>query len=206
MEQLTHLVERMSARFVILETQLKLVEPKTPPVSVTGDTTWTTTTLSDNHGMKNVTIAEQAALPSHHDQNTGSQPPPPLPAHSQTDTETPAKMRSILKPPLSHHATVGRELLPSATPLNPWAAYPPRGAVNLSPHFNSSDQLSREIQSPSRGIYPRSPVKPCSVAAGSLHSTPSTPDDTRKMIESLRNRAKRTKEYLQKVNTKHLRT
>ena len=116
MEQLTHLVERMSARFVILETQLKLVEPqeqKAPPSSLTGNTTRTTPPLSENHGTKMVTVAERAASPPHHDQNTGSQPPPPLLAHSQTDTETPAKMRSILKPPSSCHVAAGRELLPS---------------------------------------------------------------------------------------------
>ena len=189
MEQLTHLVERMSARFVILETQLKLVEPqeqKAPPSSLTGNTTWTTLPLSENHGMKMVTVAERAASPLHYDKNTGSQPPPPLLAPSQTDTETPAKMRSILKHPSSCHVAAGRELLPpcpsptssrhmaSATPLNSWAACSP---LNWSPYSKSNDQRSREIQSPSKCIYPRSPAKPWSVyqATGGLHSTPTTP-------------------------------
>ena len=188
MEQLTHLVERMSARFVILETQLKLVkthqpgEQRPPSTSLASfNSQETPSPPHDNHTTKKVTMVEVAPSPPvHHQTNSHSLSPSQL-VHIQTGTGTPAKMRTLLKPPPSSPPPLITSGIPLSancksvsTPLNTWTVHNPSGdTVNLSFHSVADGQLHRRIHSP---ICSKSPAKLSSVDQTSgFCFTPTTP-------------------------------
>ena len=186
MEQLTQLVERMSARFVILETQLKLVkthqpgEQRPPPTSLPSfDTQETPSPPHDNRTTKKVTMVEVAPSPPIHQQTSSHSLSPSRLVHIQTSTETPAKMRTLLKsppllPPPITSGTLSASCKTVSTPLNTWTVHNPSGdAVNLSFHSAADEQLHRKNQSP---ICSKSPAKLSSVHQTSgFCFTPTTP-------------------------------
>ena len=186
MEQLTHLVERMSARFVILETQLKLVkthqpmEQRLPPTSLPSfDTQEAPSPPHDNRTTKKVTMVEVAPSPPVHHQISSHSLSPSQLVHIQPGTGTPAKMRTLLKsppssPPPITSGTLSANCKSVSTPLNTWTVHNPSGDTgNLSYHSAADDQLHRKTQSP---ICSKCPAKLSSVHQTSgFCFTPTTP-------------------------------
>ena len=170
----------MSARFVILETQLKLVQthhpreqgspPPTPLPSLN------TPPPHDNHITKKAEVA--LSPPVHHQTKSHLLFPPQL-AHSQAGADTPAKMGTQLKSPSSSPPPITADGLSTnctniSTPLNTWTVHNPSGDPMLfSFHSAADDQLRRKIQP---AICSKSPAKLSSAHQTSgFCFTPTTP-------------------------------
>ena len=187
MEQLTQLVERMSARFVILETQLKLVQTyqpreqgSPPPTSLPPLNT------PPPHDIHITKKAEVALSPHAHHQTTSHLLSPPQLVQSQAGADTPAKMGTQLKSPSSSPSSspspspspddaLSTNCTNISTPLNTWTVHNSFGDPLMLSSFHSAadDQLRRKMQP---AICSKSPAKLSSVHQMSgFCFTPTTP-------------------------------
>eukprot|EP00731_Ephydatia_muelleri_P031058 Em0022g572a len=197
-DQLTQMIEKLSARFVIFETQMKLVESQRGKAAV--------------NGQQQQQQQQQGEVPNQPEDKDKNKPshsiPPSLPPPPSGPTSTMGRASGLSDPSTDHflhvtqraHSTIPPKPLGTAAA----AAAASMGAQDTVVREQWRQMVRTELGSPLRTPGTRPSLGKSTLLGGigpspPVVQSPSTPEDTRRLIEGLRQRAKKTKEFLDKA-------